>query len=505
MLQSDSVFSQNLTVLYKCSEVVLLRSSQEILCVLLVNVSTSSEDKNLRLLCSHAINDIQDASVGLGLQVIGLQFKEDTEYNFIRGSIEKTAVLLKIIKILDFQATEPICSLGSIVLSSFRAALLEAEQNQRSSTGGSVISVLGTVNEGRSKSEKSENCFLENRWTELYRVLLPRELTDSSFIPVDRASLTVPRTASSSTDCEVVLLRSSQEILCVLLVDVSTSSEDRNLRLVCSHAINDIQEASVGLGLQVIRLQFKEGTEYNFITGSIEKTTVLLKIIKILDSQATQPIGSLGSIVLSSFRAPLLEVGTFVTLGTIERIDTERGWQYLSCKYHNKKVMPTTKVDADNRPLFFCNTCDKEHIDVISRFKLIAHVKDDSGEANFLLFDANAQQIIEDEDFLPEAVNDLFGKRVLFEISVDADNIKGKSSQYVVRLATDDREMVEEFADLPPKPVLMLESADDISSGSGGFSGTPLSKRKSQQDEDSCLEDQHSVNKKLSQKKLKGE
>ncbi|CAN6870477.1 unnamed protein product [Brassica oleracea] len=128
-------------------------------------------------------------------------------------------------------------------------------------------------------------------------------------------------------------------------------------------------------------------------------------------------------------------VGTFVTLGTIETIDTERGWQYLSCKYHNKKVMPTTNVDADDRPLFFCNTCDKEHSDVISRFKLIANVKDDSGEANFLLFDANAQAIVrhsaaelydenEDEDFLPEAVSDLFGKRVLFEISVDADNIK---------------------------------------------------------------------------------
>ncbi|KAF3572943.1 hypothetical protein F2Q69_00058133 [Brassica cretica] len=181
-----------------------------------------------------------------------------------------------------------------------------------------------------------------------------------------------------------------------------------------------------------------------------------------------------------------------------------------------KKVMPTTKVDDNDWPLFFCNTCDKEHSDVISRFKLIAHVKDDSGETNFLLFDANAQQIVchstaelydenEDEDFLPKAVSDLFGKRVLFEISVDADNIKRKSSQYVVRLATDDREMVEEFADLPPKPVLMLESADDISSGSGGFTATPLSKRKSEQDEDSCLEDQHSVNKKLSQKKLKGE
>ncbi|CAF2162263.1 unnamed protein product [Brassica napus] len=205
-------------------------------------------------------------------------------------------------------------------------------------------------------------------------------------------------------------------------------------------------------------------------------------------------------------------VGSFITLGTIETIETERGWQYLSCKYHNTKVMPTTNVDADGWPLFFCNTCDKDHSD----FKLIAHVKDDSGEANFLLFDANAQQIVrhsaaelydenEDEDFLPEAVSDLFGKRVLFEISIDADNIKGKSSQYVVRLATDDREMVEEFADLPPKLVLMLESAYDISSGSGGFTATPLSKRKSRQNDDSCLEDQHSVNKKLSQKKLKGE
>ncbi|XP_056864413.1 replication protein A 70 kDa DNA-binding subunit B-like [Raphanus sativus] len=198
-------------------------------------------------------------------------------------------------------------------------------------------------------------------------------------------------------------------------------------------------------------------------------------------------------------------VGTFVTLGTIENIDTERGWQYLSCKYHNKKVMPTTNVDDDNRPLFYCNTCDKEHIDVIPRFKLIVHVKDDTGEANFLLFDGNAQVLVRrsaaelydenlDEDLLPEAVSDLFGKRILFEVSVDADNIKGKSSHYVVRIATADRELIEKFAALPVKQVLMLQSSDDISSGSGGLSGTPLSKRKSQDEQQSSLEDQHSVN-----------
>ncbi|KAJ4893889.1 Outer arm dynein light chain 1 protein [Raphanus sativus] len=95
---------------------------------------------------------------------------------------------------------------------------------------------------------------------------------------------------------EVVLLRSSQEKLCVLLVDVSTDSQDRNLSLLCSRAINDIQDVSIGLGLQVVRLRFKEGTEYNFITGSIEKTTVLLNIIEVLDSQATEPKCSLGSL-----------------------------------------------------------------------------------------------------------------------------------------------------------------------------------------------------------------
>ncbi|KAL0730424.1 hypothetical protein Bca4012_026517 [Brassica carinata] len=126
-----------------------------------------------------------------------------------------------------------------------------------------------------------------------------------------------------------------------------------------------------------------------------------------------------------------IRVGTFVTLGTIERIDAERGWQYLSCKYHNKKVMPTTNVDDDTRPLFFCNTCDKEHIDVISRYYILSN---------------------EDPEFLLEAVSDLFCKRILFEISVESDNIKGKSSQYVFRLATDDREMIEEFAALSLKP-----------------------------------------------------
>ncbi|KFK39116.1 hypothetical protein AALP_AA3G203300 [Arabis alpina] len=108
----DCILQQEST--YKQREVVLLLSSQEKLYVLLVGVSTHSQESNLSLLCLHTIDDIQDVSVGLGLQVVRLCFREDAEYIFITKSIEKTSVLLNIIKVLDSQDTESICSLGSL-------------------------------------------------------------------------------------------------------------------------------------------------------------------------------------------------------------------------------------------------------------------------------------------------------------------------------------------------------------------------------------------------------
>ncbi|CDY51176.1 BnaC06g02400D [Brassica napus] len=169
-------------------------------------------------------------------------------------------------------------------------------------------------------------------------------------------------------------------------------------------------------------------------------------------------------------------------------------------------------VDEEDR----CYIKQKEMTLLGFRFKLIANLKDDSSEANFLLFDTNAQMIVrrtaaefydenEDPDFLPEAISDLFGKRLLFEISVDSDNIRGKSSQYLVRCANDDREMIEDFAALPHKPVLMLLASDEISDGSGGSSATHVSKRKIKGEEDNDVEDQLSVKKKQGQKKIKGE
>nr|VDD55266.1 unnamed protein product [Brassica oleracea] len=184
----------------------------------------------------------------------------------------------------------------------------------------------------------------------------------------------------------------------------SISSGYNSTHILLNPTLDFIEEFKASLPDDSLALRNNDSSQW-----SVGTVTSIRARFFVLNERLT-----IGEIIDSSV------VGTFVTLGTIETIDTERGWQYLSCKYHNKKVMPTTNVDDDDRPLIFCNTCDKEHSDVISRFKLIANVKDDSGEANFLLFDANAQAIVrhsaaelydenEDEDFLPEAVSDLFG------------------------------------------------------------------------------------------------
>nr|VDD46462.1 unnamed protein product [Brassica oleracea] len=192
---------------------------------------------------------------------------------------------------------------------------------------------------------------------------------------------------------------SRSNILIYFVGAYSISSGYNSTHILLNPTLDFIEEFKASLPDDSLALTNNDSSQW-----SVGTATSIRARFFVLNERLT-----IGEIIDSSV------VGTFVTLGTIETIDTERGWQYLSCKYHNKKVMPTTNVDADDRPLFFCNTCDKEHSDVISRFKLIANVKDDRGEANFLLFDANAQAIVrhsaaelydenEDEDFLPEAV-----------------------------------------------------------------------------------------------------
>ncbi|CAH8254925.1 unnamed protein product [Arabidopsis lyrata] len=99
---------------YKQREAVLLLTSQDKLYVLLVGVATDYEGSTLSVLCSHEIKDLQDVSVGLGLQFVRLRFLEDVEYIFVTKCIEKTTELLNITQVFDSQATEYKCYLQSL-------------------------------------------------------------------------------------------------------------------------------------------------------------------------------------------------------------------------------------------------------------------------------------------------------------------------------------------------------------------------------------------------------
>ncbi|CAE5959645.1 unnamed protein product [Arabidopsis arenosa] len=99
---------------YKQREAVLLLTSQDKLYVLLMGVATDYEGSTLSVLCSHEIKDLQDVSVGLGLQFVRLRFLEDVEYIFVTKCIEKTTELLNITQVFDSQATEYKCSLQSL-------------------------------------------------------------------------------------------------------------------------------------------------------------------------------------------------------------------------------------------------------------------------------------------------------------------------------------------------------------------------------------------------------
>ncbi|CAA7048176.1 unnamed protein product [Microthlaspi erraticum] len=104
-------------------------------------------------------------------------------------------------------------------------------------------------------------------------------------------------TVCSSSKCktrEAVLLLSSLDKLYVLLLGVS--AQGSTLTVQCSHKIKDLQDVSVGLGLQFVRLRFCEDAEYIFVTRCIEKTIELLNIIQVVDSQAIGFKCSLGSL-----------------------------------------------------------------------------------------------------------------------------------------------------------------------------------------------------------------
>ncbi|KAL8132792.1 uncharacterized protein LOC141712240 isoform X2 [Apium graveolens] len=92
-------------------------------------------------------------------------------------------------------------------------------------------------------------------------------------------------------DCkesELVVLRSSEEKLYMLLISNEYDGSETTLKLIGCHKIVDVKEVLVGLGLQIVRVSFEKNGTYQFLTRSLEKSRQLFCILDILDPYTTK-------------------------------------------------------------------------------------------------------------------------------------------------------------------------------------------------------------------------
>ncbi|MED6156040.1 hypothetical protein PIB30_010963 [Stylosanthes scabra] len=83
---------------------------------------------------------------------------------------------------------------------------------------------------------------------------------------------------------EVAVLLSSLKKLYVLLINVASEGSGTLLSVFSCHKVEEVCEVLVGMGLQLLRVNFEGGETYLFITRSIEKSRELLCNIHMLDS-----------------------------------------------------------------------------------------------------------------------------------------------------------------------------------------------------------------------------
>ncbi|XP_019421120.1 PREDICTED: uncharacterized protein LOC109331212 isoform X2 [Lupinus angustifolius] len=83
---------------------------------------------------------------------------------------------------------------------------------------------------------------------------------------------------------EVAVLLSSNKKLYVLLISVASDGSGNLLSLLNCHKLEEVSEVLVGMGLQVLRVNFESGEAYLFVTKSLEKSRELLCTILMFDS-----------------------------------------------------------------------------------------------------------------------------------------------------------------------------------------------------------------------------
>ncbi|CAJ2675894.1 unnamed protein product [Trifolium pratense] len=83
---------------------------------------------------------------------------------------------------------------------------------------------------------------------------------------------------------EVAVLRSSHKKLYVLLINVASDGSGAVLSVFSCHKMEEVREVLVGMGLQLLRVNFEDGDTYLFVTRSIEMSRELLCTLLVFDS-----------------------------------------------------------------------------------------------------------------------------------------------------------------------------------------------------------------------------
>ncbi|CAJ1936584.1 unnamed protein product [Sphenostylis stenocarpa] len=119
---------------YKESEVAVLLSSHKKLYLLLINTASDGSGTILSVLNSHKIEEVCDVVVGMGLQVLRINFKNAETYLFVTRSIEKSRELLCTIHVLDSSDGNGRCSIRSL-------EQVQVELFDKQICGGSNVSI----------------------------------------------------------------------------------------------------------------------------------------------------------------------------------------------------------------------------------------------------------------------------------------------------------------------------------------------------------------------------
>ncbi|XP_010507197.1 PREDICTED: replication protein A 70 kDa DNA-binding subunit E-like [Camelina sativa] len=146
--------------------------------------------------------------------------------------------------------------------------------------------------------------------------------------------------------------------------------------------------------------------------------------------------------------------GKFKIMGSIFNIDMDFGWYYFTCIKCDKPVYLVPKKENDppskvKKRLFHCNQCYDNTTKVQPRYKLILDVMDSTAKTKVMLWDNNAQKLvnktaseildgnfdeIEDPTNIPEALKSLVGKTYQFLATIDKGNINDGKDTYKVSL-----------------------------------------------------------------------